>query len=306
MGIDTEKINKHIFLRVLLGLALIISCASVFQTESAEAGCGWGIHADTEGAYGSYAPCGSGESQDGTFKSELITDGDQGYFKITLNNYRGGSILYECYGTCGPSVKIKKVVVELVGDNAINAPNGRGIDTGWPIEFIGQGKLEVTAMFPFGGGYLCYWYNPPTMEEQSVCSFAPIEEDVAVKIKEALGTQTVFITPGTVTKETETPPKSQIGQSGSDIPAENEEGESDGNENEKKCPDSALAEQTSDSGWTVWNMVTMVYVGVSLLAFIGLTFRWFVKRKKASVSKHAVQQDHENNDDCQGDTQGVL
>lgn len=304
MGIDTEKTNRHIFLRVLLGLALVISCASVFQVATAEAACGWSIYADTEETYGSHATCGNGESRDGTFRSELITDGDQVYLKITLNNYHSGSILYESYAS-GPSVEIKKVVVELVGDNVINAPHGRGIGIGSPIEFIGQGKLEITAMFPFGGGYLCYWQSPPTKEQASVCSFAPIQEAEAAQIRDILVAQTVFITPRTAVEEAETSPQDPT-QDENDTPTEDGETSSGSDEDEKKCPDPALAERTPASGWTVWGIVAVVYVGVSLAAFIGLAVRWFVKRKKAPVSKNTVQQDHENNDDSQGDTQGVL
>ena len=299
-----EKPNKHIFLRTFLSLALMFLYASISQPETAQAACGWSIYADTEETYGSYAVCGNGESQDRTFKSELITDGDQVYLKITLNNYHGGSILYESYAS-GPSFKIEKVVVELIGDNVINAPQGRGIGVGSPIEFIGQGKVEITAMFPFGGGYLCYWQNPPTKEQASVCSFAPIQESEAAQIKDILVAQTVFITPRTAIEETETSPQDPT-QDENDTPTENEKVTSNSDEDEKKCPNPASAEQTSDGSWTVWDIVATVYIILSLLTFIGLMIQWFIKHKKASAPNNTAPQNNKNNTGNQDNTPEVL
>ena len=116
----------------------------------------------------------------------------------------------------------------------------------------------------------------------------------------------VVITPGTVTKKTETPPQSQTGQDENDTPTKDEEVTSSSDEDEKKCPDSVLAEQTPDSGWTVWDIAAAVYIGASLVTFIGLMIQRFTKRLKVSNSKNTVSQDSENSADSQDNTRGML
>lgn len=298
MGIlDTEKTNKHTSL-LLFGLILAVSCVPVLRTEKASASCGWTMTFGDEGL-----PCGQGANSSDTVRGEIIGESSAGYYhKIALNNYQGGAISFPCggtYGSCASLADGHKLVFELFGDNVISAPDGFGIDSYIPIEFTGQGSLKIVAKIPIGDSLVCPWTDGS--ENKWTCS---VDASGRGEL-EQLSTQTVFITPRIATEEAETSPQDPT-QDENGTPTEDGETSSGDDEDEKKCPDSTLIEQTPDSGWTVWDIAAAVYVGVSLAAFIGLAVRWFVKRKKAVISENTVSGDSENNTDSQDNTQGVL
>ncbi len=65
---------------------------------------------------------------------------------LTLNNYSGGQLKIDCYGTGLNHV----FAVKLVGDNKIDVENGIGIIANFPIVFIGNGTLTISASIPIG------------------------------------------------------------------------------------------------------------------------------------------------------------
>lgn len=65
---------------------------------------------------------------------------------LTLNNYSGGQLKIDCYGTGFNNV----FAVKLVGDNKIDVENGIGIIANFPIVFIGNGTLTISAPIPIG------------------------------------------------------------------------------------------------------------------------------------------------------------
>lgn len=67
---------------------------------------------------------------------------------LTLNNYNGGQLKIDCYGTGLGHV----FAIKLVGDNTITVKNGVGIIANAPIVFIGDGKLTIDASIPIGSG----------------------------------------------------------------------------------------------------------------------------------------------------------
>lgn len=295
--LDTEKSNTHTLL-LLSGLILAAACISTMRTEKASASCGWTMTVGDENL-----PCGLGTNSSGTVRGEFVGDNWKGYYKITLNNYHGGAFYYDCSGTaysCSLLSDNQKIVFELVGDNVISTAEGFGIDSFVPIEFTGQGSLKIEAKIPIGGSFLCQWAG--TSETGRTCFI----DEAMVNGVGQFYLPTVVITPGTVTKKTETPSQSQTGQDENDTPTKDEEVTSSSDEDEKKCPDSVLAEQTPDSGWTVWDIAAAVYIGASLVTFIGLMIQRFTKRRKVSNSKNTVSQDSENSADGQDNTRGML
>lgn len=67
---------------------------------------------------------------------------------LTLNNYNGGQLKIDCYGTGLGHI----FAIKLVGDNKINVDKGVGIIANAPIVFIGDGKLTINAAVPIGSG----------------------------------------------------------------------------------------------------------------------------------------------------------
>lgn len=67
---------------------------------------------------------------------------------LNLNNYNGGQLKIDCYGTGLGHV----FAIKLVGDNTITVKNGVGIIANAPIVFIGDGKLTIDASIPIGSG----------------------------------------------------------------------------------------------------------------------------------------------------------
>lgn len=65
---------------------------------------------------------------------------------LTLNNYSGGQLKIDCYGTGYNNV----FAVKLVGDNKIDVENGIGIIANFSIVFIGNGTLTISAPIPIG------------------------------------------------------------------------------------------------------------------------------------------------------------
>lgn len=65
---------------------------------------------------------------------------------LTLNNYSGGQLKIDCYGTGLNHV----FAVKLVGDNKIDVENGIGIIANAPVIFIGNGTLTISAPIPIG------------------------------------------------------------------------------------------------------------------------------------------------------------
>lgn len=79
-----------------------------------------------------------------SFSSKSETDYSEG--TLTLNNYDGGQIKLECYGS-GQNIKF---FINLVGDNKISVPGGIGIISSNDIEFIGDGTLTIVSSLPIG------------------------------------------------------------------------------------------------------------------------------------------------------------
>ena len=290
-------------LRLLTGLVLVFAGVVGLITDEAEAACAWTVYADVGDTS---APCGRGQSEDGSFKTEPITsDSGEEILKITLTNYHGGTIYAECCGTCAPSGGMSKTIIELIGDNMITAESGVGINLHSPVEFTGEGSLEIVAMIPIGGGNLCGTCRGHQGSECNATVWNPYS-NTQDKLEWTLGTSTLVVRPTTIAKEVETPLPGQINQDENGTPTEDRETSLSSDEDEKKCPDSALTEQTPDSGWTVWDITAAVYVGVSLIAFVGLMVRWFIKRKKAAISEDIVPQNSENGVDGRDNTQGML
>lgn len=72
---------------------------------------------------------------------------ENGYIKsgkLTLDNYNGGQLELECYG----SAMDISFVIELIGDNYITVKDGIGIIAPG-ISFIGTGSLIIEAIYPF-------------------------------------------------------------------------------------------------------------------------------------------------------------
>lgn len=65
------------------------------------------------------------------------------------DNYNGGQIKLDCYGTGMEDV----FAIKLVGDNKITVKDGIGIVAGEPIVFIGDGTLTIEAGIPISGGF---------------------------------------------------------------------------------------------------------------------------------------------------------
>lgn len=82
---------------------------------------------------------------------------------LTLNNYNGGPLEEECYGTGVAGVTFN---IELIGNNSITDLTGTGITLDYPntkINFIGSGSLTIYAKTPISyENYTDYLYINPS------------------------------------------------------------------------------------------------------------------------------------------------
>ena len=247
---------------ILLG-ALVVISGVVIATERAEAGCGYGVRADWRGGeYGFYAPCDRGESEDGAIgvKTEIV-DGVVGVLRITLKNYNGGKIYWECCATCD-GVEWKKVVFELHGNSTITEENGIGINFK-NVEFVGDGNLTIRAMIPVAGG----GYDGSVYACTGVQSSLQIQGVDMEALSKTLGTTVMKVAAGEAVEV-----------------AENEQGVQDAVTEKPE----AIKEKEGDSG-LVWHILSGVYIGLSLLVFVILGIG-AVMRKNGSVKNNAIQE----------------
>lgn len=261
---------------ILVGVSLAAAGVLAVKTDKADAACAWGIRAGAEGEYGAgyltYAACGNGVSKDGSFKAETTTGENSDMIqKITLTNYHGGTIYLEGCGSS--SVYPQKAIIELIGENTLIAEGGLGIDLSMPVEFTGEGSLEITAMIPIGGGYLCGVCGEYNGIECKANPGNQLSEDQSKELKFSLGTHTLIIKPTIIEKEVAVPTEP--------TPPENTNPNEPADE-ENKCPDKTIIE--SDSGeWNVWDVVMLAYIGISVVVFAGLAVHWGLKRRKAKT-----------------------
>lgn len=68
---------------------------------------------------------------------------------LTLNNYNGGQIKLECFGT-GMDLEF---AIKLVGDNTITVDSDSAIVAGGKLTFIGDGNLTINARTPITGNF---------------------------------------------------------------------------------------------------------------------------------------------------------
>lgn len=116
-------------------MIIFLSCISLFQVTSVNAAFAYSWSVDGESL-----------TLGSTNKAGNVTWGEDKI--LTLNNYNGGQLKIECYGTgLGYTFPIK-----LVGDNSITVTDNVGIIANAPITFIGDGKLTINAPIPIGSG----------------------------------------------------------------------------------------------------------------------------------------------------------
>lgn len=81
---------------------------------------------------------------------------------LTLNNYNGGPLVEECYGTGVNGITFNIV---LIGNNTITNTSGYGItlDYNGKINFLGDGHLTINAQTPISyENYTNYMYISPS------------------------------------------------------------------------------------------------------------------------------------------------
>lgn len=81
---------------------------------------------------------------------------------LTLNNYNGGPLVEECYGTGVDGITFNIV---LIGNNTITNTSGYGItfDYNGKINFLGDGHLTINAQTPINyENYTNYMYISPS------------------------------------------------------------------------------------------------------------------------------------------------
>lgn len=269
-----QRPRRTSWLYVLLGIMSFFASIFGVKIDRANAACTWGIRADitdTDG-YRSHAACGFGESDDGSFSAEVITDeNSEKIQKITLKNYHGGSIYGEYCGSGGGGTT--KAIIELVGENAITAEGGVGINLFMPVEFTGEGSLQITAMIPIGGGSLCGICAELEGSECKANVGNQLDTFQTEQLKLRLGVHTLIIKPTIIEKEVAVPTEP--------TPPENTNPDEPVAE-ENKCPDETIIK--SDSGeWDVWDVVMLAYIGISVAVFAGLAIHWGLKRRKAKT-----------------------
>lgn len=100
---------------------------------------------------------------------------------LTLNNYNGGALVEECYGTEVSDVTFN---IELIGTNTITANNGTGIEgtsflnNNVKINFIGNGNLTINATKPINyENYSDYLYVSPSENIYTNVKQENIEKD---------------------------------------------------------------------------------------------------------------------------------
>lgn len=217
----------------------------------------------------------------GSFISEYK---DDYILEVTLNNYRGGGFYWACRGTCysAPS----KIVFRLIGENKITAEGKVGISVSSPVEFIGDGTLEIQALVPVanGGEEGCLYTKDETYcsDMANVLKMRMRQDWPEVAIEEAMSfTMTIAPAKGVVI---ETPAKPEVKPEEPEQPEQPEEKPADDEsvkEPETK-PDSATDNKV-DNG-LVWHIVSGTYIGLSLVAFAALGVHQVVKRNKAKKS----------------------
>ena len=173
-------------------LVLSLLMLPLLYTTKTYAACASTFYVGTQTISGCNNPSGSGQQVPGF---QLDVDKN----KITLNNYNGGGIYYECHASCAT---YKNMEVELIGENTINSKasaqfrqeNGLPhiIDAGFiniVPNFTGTGSLKIEASIPF------------TFEDRNAGSFGinVVGNDYKGNIGPTGTTQTTEITETTTT-----------------------------------------------------------------------------------------------------------
>lgn len=134
---------KKIFKIRIFIIMMIFSFASVFSTTKVNASFPYMWTIDGERIIIGYS------NKSGT--ASWIADDNYPGGVLTLNNYNGGQLKIDCYGSC--SINDAPFAIKLVGDNKITVEKGVGIIANAPIVFIGDGKLTINAVNPIVNDY---------------------------------------------------------------------------------------------------------------------------------------------------------
>ncbi len=267
----THKIKQAGYLAAgVLGVAGL--CLASAPVERAQAACGGGT---LVGDF--YAPCDHGESEDGKISVQVVDLNDEKVLKVHLKNYSGGGIRSECCGSCEywQDQAWTKMIVELTGENKITEPKGVGIQ-GRNLEFAGDGTLEIDAMIPLGGGTLIMPCMPHGEEEGPRYNLPNVDKE---SIQEVFGQHTVKI----------------------DLSRKNSaSGDNNGSsQNPSTLPDGALVgpsapceqEAAKNDVALIWHIISGIYIGISLIAFLILAVKHFGKGKSQPGQK--TSQNHQ-------------
>ncbi|MBR3132027.1 hypothetical protein IKG33_01265 [Candidatus Saccharibacteria bacterium] len=128
--------KKNIFFVITLLVALLITGPSLVQNCFAAYAYSWTVD-------GEQLRIGNSNTA-GTASWQRDNEANKDGGTLTLNNYNGGQIKIECWGTgLGHTFNIN-----LVGDNYITVDKGIGILALEPITFSGDGTLTIEAAVP--------------------------------------------------------------------------------------------------------------------------------------------------------------
>ncbi len=255
----------------IAGLTVMTAPLTNLGSESASAACGYGVFAENF-----YAPCNQGERVDGAIAVQTEEIEGERVMRITLNNYQGSGIYYECCASC-PDKFFDKVIVELKGENKITERKGTGI-TFNDVEFAGTGKLTIEAMIPVGGRTLVSCGDPDKpMYDRN------IDNDALGKVI------------GVTTLEVDMADNSVIekpsGEPGEDADNEEKPDSADGEKTEDGADKDVVATE-KENPWTA-EMLTIhiaagIYIVLSLVTFILLGIRKLTRKHQPKTNKKII------------------
>lgn len=269
-----------------LGMAALMVPMANLGREGVSAACGYGVSAEDF-----YAPCNQGERVDGAIAVRTEELEGERVMRITLNNYRGSGIYYECCASC-PDNYLDKVIVELKGENKITERKGTGI-TFNDVEFAGTGKLTIEAMIPVGGRTLtaCGDPNKPMYDRN-------IDNDALGKVIGVTTLKVDMADNSVVEKPGGEPDKDADGEG---KPADEDDNETDDTDDDKKdenCVNGGTTDNSEkENPWTT-EMITLhvaagIYILLSLVTFILLGIRKIMRKKQPKETKKIIIEEND-------------
>lgn len=259
----------------MAGLAILTAPLASGISQSASAACALQWEMTNNGKTETVSAC-DGKAGDGAFVSKIT---DDQMMVVDLNNYKGAAFTLVNSGT---GVAFGKIVINLTGENEVQAEDGIAFNAGAPLEFTGEGSLRIKALVPImnGGVYTTKDYQVVTVPEilkQYIPDWSQKDSylsDITIK------STTI------VEKPTEKPNEE------TDEKPEETEKEDEKPGNETDCANANTSGGEAENPWT-WGMITAhvaagIYIILSLVTFILLGIRKMMRRREPKETKKII------------------